>query len=94
MSVGQVLLEVHGHMSTMRNVLSPTIPQHWGGISHLANGLQNGYGMFKVSNMEYRNHKFDIRVMPNAIDGGLSTGFAKCVFLCCALTISQVKIYQ
>ena len=60
-------------------------------ISHLANGLENGYGMFKISNMEDRNDKFDIRVMPNAIDGGLSTGFAKCVFVRCALTTLKLK---
>lgn len=41
--------------------------------------------------MKDRNHKFDIRVMPNAIDGGLSTGFAKCVFIRCALTILKLK---
>jgi len=58
-------------------------------ISHLANGLQNCYGVFKISNMKDRNDKFDIRVMTDAIDGGLSTGFAKCVFVRCALTISS-----
>lgn len=65
-----------------------------GGISHLANGLENCNGMFKVSNMKYWDHKFDIRVMPHAIDGGLSTGFAKCVFVRCALTILKFRIHQ
>ena len=78
----------------MRDLLGPTRYRLWEGLSHLANGLENCYGMFEISDMEDRNDKFDIRVMPHAIDGGLSTGFAKCVFVRCALTILKFRIHQ
>ena len=92
MSAGQVLLEVHEHMSTDEKSVRSYNISTLRGMSHLANGLENCYGVFKISNMEDGNDKFDIRVMPHAIDGGLSTGFAKCVFIRCALTILKFKI--
>lgn len=53
--------------------------------AYLANGLQNSYSVFEVSNMENRDNKLDIRVVSDAIDGGLPAGFAEGTFVGCTL---------
>lgn len=53
--------------------------------AYLANGLENRYGVFEVSNMEYRDNKLNVRVVPDAIDGRLATSFTEGTFVGCSL---------
>lgn len=46
--------------------------------------------MFKVSNVEYRHYKLDVRIVPHAIHGGLPTRFAECAFIRRALRSCRV----
>jgi hypothetical protein len=53
----------------------------------LADCLEHSNGMFKITDMKYRDNKFDVCIMTNTIDRRLSTGFTESTLFCSSLEI-------
>ena len=48
-----------------------------GKATDLADCLEHSNGMFEITDMKYRNNKFDVRVMANTVDRRLAASFTE-----------------
>ena len=51
----------------------------------LADGLEHSDGMFEITDVKYRNNKFNVCIMANTVDGRLATSFTESTFFCSSL---------
>jgi hypothetical protein len=51
----------------------------------LADCLEHSNGMFEITDMKYRDNKFDVCIMTNTIDRRLSTSFTEGTLFCSSL---------
>lgn len=51
----------------------------------LADCLEHSDGMFEITDMKYRNNKFNVCIMANTIDRRLSTSFTESTLFCSSL---------
>lgn len=82
MSAGRVPPVAGEHMSFIASLSRKYIKSL---PAYFAYGLEDGYGMLEVANVEYWDHQFDICIVANAIDRIEAAGLAKCVLLCRSL---------